>query len=79
LPVSLRARAVAAVASLVAPGGRLLVVENVRADDAPVSERPPWAFSRAEIASFADHGLAAVAVEQSAEGMPRWGAEFVRP
>ena len=74
LPVSLRARAVAAVAGLVAPGGTLLVVENVRTG--PLSPRPPWPFTRAEIASFADHGLAPVAIEQLDDGIPRWRAEF---
>jgi SAM-dependent methyltransferase len=78
LPVTLRAEAVAAVASLVAPGGTLLVVENVRAEGAPLSERPPWAFTRAEIASFADHGLDTVTIEQLDDGAPRWRAEFLR-
>lgn len=76
LPVALRAEAVAAVAGLVAPGGTLLVVENVRSG--PLSERPPWAFTRAEIASFADHGLDTVLVEQVDDGVPRWRAEFRR-
>ena len=75
LPVSLRAEAVAAVAGLVAPGGTLLVVENVRTR--LLSERPPWAFTRAEILSFADHGLATVAVERPGDGA-RWRAELSR-
>jgi SAM-dependent methyltransferase len=79
LPVSLRAEAVAAVAGLVAPGGTLLVVENVRAEDAPVSERPPWVFTRAEVASFADHGLDPVMIEQLNDGALRWRAEFRPP
>jgi SAM-dependent methyltransferase len=76
LPVSLRAEAVAAVAGLVAPGGTLLAVENVRTG--PLSQRPPWAFTRAEIGSFAEHGLDPVAIEQVDDGIPRWRAEFLR-
>ena len=71
LPVSLRAGAVAAVAGLVASGGTLLVFENVRTG--PLSERPPWAFTRAEIGSFAEHGLEPVAIEQVDDGSPVGG------
>ena len=74
LPVSLRTEAVAAVAGLVAPGGTLLAVENVRTG--PLSSRPPWPFSRAEITSFADHGLDPVRIEQLDDGIRRWRAEF---
>ena len=74
--MSLRAEAVAAVAGLVAPGGTLLAVENVRTG--PLSQRPPWAFTRAEIGSFAEHGLDPVAIEQADDGIPRWRAEFLR-
>ena len=69
--MSLRAEAVA---GLVAPGGTLLAVENVRTG--PLSQRPPWAFTRAEIGSFAEHGLDPVAIEQVDDGIPRWRAEF---
>ena len=78
LPVSLRGAAVAAVASLVAPGGTLLVAEDVRAEGVALSDTPPWPFTRAEIASFADHGLATVTIEQLDLRWPRWRAEFVR-
>ena len=71
LPVSLRPEAVAAVAGLVAPGGTLLAVENVRTG--PLSSRP---FSHAEITSFADHGLDPVRIEQLDDGIRRWRAEF---
>lgn len=63
---------------LVAPGGSLLAVENVRAEDEALSERPPWAFTRAEITSFAEHGLDPVTVEQLDDGVRRWRAEFLR-
>lgn len=79
LPVTLRPQAVGAVAGLVAPGGRLLVIENVRADGVPLPERPPWPFSRDEIGSFAEYGLTAVAITRSEDPPPRWRAEFNRP
>ncbi|MEQ3551066.1 methyltransferase domain-containing protein [Pseudonocardia nematodicida] len=78
LPVSLRPAATAAVAALVAPGGDLLVVENVRGDGDPPSSRPPWAFTRAEITAFAGHGLEPVSPARSS-GLPvRWTAVFRR-
>lgn len=80
LPVDLRPRAVAAVADLVASGGTLLAVENIRPDSAPLPDRPPWPFSRAEIESFAEHDLRTVAVEPREDPTaPRWCAEFTRP
>lgn len=79
LPVTLRAQAIAAVAGLVAPDGRLLVIENVRDERAPLPERPPWPFSEDEIRSFVDHGLATVAITRTEGPPPRWRAEFTRP
>ncbi|MGI8414851.1 MAG: class I SAM-dependent methyltransferase [Nakamurella sp.] len=85
LPLSLRPQAIAAVASLVAPNGRLVVVENVRADDAPLSERPPWPFSRDEIVSYGAGGLSELSIDKvpSATTGPgaislRWFAVFQR-
>ena len=51
-----RKRAFAAIASLVAPGGSLLVICRSRPDDVEV-DGPPWPLSRAELATFEDHGL----------------------
>jgi SAM-dependent methyltransferase len=79
LPLPLRPAATAAIAALVGPGGRLLVVENVRADGDPPSPRPPWAFTRAEITAFADHGLELLSLERTAIAPPRWRAELRRP
>ncbi|HEY0778830.1 MAG TPA: methyltransferase domain-containing protein [Gemmatirosa sp.] len=79
LPVALRDRAVAAVAALVAPGGTAMVVENVRDDGDPLPDRPPWPFSRAEIDSFADHGLQAVALTRHSGAVSRWQAVFGCP
>lgn len=53
---TLREAAFAAIASLVRPGGRLLVICRSRAHDAePVG--PPWPLSKAELAMFMAHGL----------------------
>jgi hypothetical protein len=80
LPLALRPQAVAAVASLVATGGTVLAVENVRQDSDPIPDRPPWPFSRTEIESFAENGLETVTINQSSDPVrgPRWCAEFIR-
>ncbi len=78
LPVSLRHHAIAAVANLVADGGTLLTIENIRRDGDPLPTRPPWPFLRAEIESFADHGLHTVSIESPVDPArpPRWRAEL---
>jgi SAM-dependent methyltransferase len=80
LPPSVRAQAIEAVAGLVAPGGTLLVIAMVLADDEPVTG-PPWKMSRANIDAFAKHGLDPVLVEEvdSESGYRHWRAEFRRP
>jgi SAM-dependent methyltransferase len=80
LPLAVRPQAVAAVASLVAAGGTLLAIENVRQDSDPMPDRPPWPFSRPEIESFAENGLETVAIDQNIDPVrgPRWRAEFTR-
>ena len=56
LPLSVRAEAIQAIATTVAPGGQLFLVTRVRAtDDAP--EGPPWPLSESELAQFQDWGL----------------------
>jgi SAM-dependent methyltransferase len=80
LPRSLRARATAAVGSLVAPGGTLLVL--AAAGTAWGEDGPPWPLTRAEATAFAVDGLR----EQSVELIPaaddplvtRWRAVFRR-
>jgi hypothetical protein len=54
LPVEVRAQATAAVASLVAPGGRLFAIAWARADDEPLPppDHPPWPLTRAEFDAF---------------------------
>ena len=80
LPMSLRHQAIAAVANLVTEGGTLLTIENIRQDGDPLPNRPPWPFSRAEIESFANHGLRPVSVERPGDPAhpPRWRVEFIR-
>jgi SAM-dependent methyltransferase len=78
LPRSLRPRATAAVASLVAPGGTLLVV--AAAATGWGDEGPPWPLTRDELAGFATDGLTEESVREiAAEGDPlvvRWRAVF---
>ena len=80
LPPSVRAEATEAVAALVAPGGTLLVIAMVRADDEPITG-PPWKMTRADIDAFAACGLDPVLIEEvdSESGYRQWRAEFHRP
>jgi SAM-dependent methyltransferase len=79
LPRSIRPRVVAAVRSLVAPGGSVLVISAQRGFRRE-SETGPWALSRADIESFADSDVTLVRIEEPAgpDGGPRWRAEFHR-
>jgi len=54
---SLREAAVTGVRSLLAPGGRALVVQVVRRDDEPVGAEPPWTLTRAEMEAVAGDGV----------------------
>jgi SAM-dependent methyltransferase len=82
LPASVRPRAIAAIAELLAPGGTLLVISGAR-DPSEDVDGPPWPLTRAEVESFATGGVEAVAIEE----VPRpfgpwarsWRAEFRRP
>ena len=78
-----RARALAAVASPVAPGGRLLVISLATSDEAPVRDPAmmPWPLTRAEL-DQAGGPLRAIRIEEfSTDENPRgphWRAEFRR-
>jgi len=61
---SLRAGAVSGVRRLVAPGGRLFVVQIVRDDGEAVSAEPPWLLDRAEMEGLAGDGLVAESLER---------------
>jgi SAM-dependent methyltransferase len=79
LPRSIRPRVVAAVRSLAAPGGTVLVIssqQGVRVEE-PTG---PWPLSRADVDSFAGDGFDLVRLEQppGPDGLARWRAEFRR-
>jgi SAM-dependent methyltransferase len=85
LPDPPRAAAIGGVASLVAPGGTLLVLAIAREPGEP-ADGPPWPLTRAEIASFATLGPAAletVAIELLPDpeqpDQRRWRAELRAP
>ena len=84
LPPRVRDEALGALAGLLATGGTLLVIENVREEHSPESDRPPWPFTRAEMESLGDHGLRVASLEradsESGAGttVSRWCGLFVR-
>jgi SAM-dependent methyltransferase len=81
LPRDLRARATAAVADLVAPGGTLLVL--AAAASSPDDGGPPWPLTRAELDGFTTGGLTGTSVEEVPHPDDRlrlrWRALFRRP
>ncbi|GAB3747335.1 class I SAM-dependent methyltransferase [Microlunatus parietis] len=62
IPPDRRADATAAVASLVAPGGTLVVVASAL-DEGEV-KGPPWPLYRADIDRFTEHGLEPVSIDR---------------
>ncbi|MEU4427757.1 class I SAM-dependent methyltransferase [Actinoplanes sp. NPDC024001] len=80
LPASIRAAAITAAGTFVAPGGTLLVI--AAAAVARAGDGPPWPLTREEIDGFAVDGLRTVSVEHRAAPdttFPgRWRAVFVR-
>jgi SAM-dependent methyltransferase len=82
LHVSVRPRAIAAIAGTVAPGGTLLVLSAAR-EPGDRADGPPWPLTRAEVESFATGGVEPVRIEDLRRaGDPwgrRWRAEFTRP
>ena len=56
LPVEMRSQVINCIASVVAVGGKLLVITRVRDTDI-VPEGPPWAISEKELAQFIKLGL----------------------
>lgn len=59
IPPETLSQSVPAVASLVAPGGKLLVYTRLRADGAEV-QGPPWPLEEKIVSSFSDYGLDAL-------------------
>jgi SAM-dependent methyltransferase len=82
LPPEPRHEAMRAIASLVAPGGRLLVICRARDDADPIGQMP-WPLTRAELGVFEALGLrdGGVTVAFDAETPPvrRFRAFFERP
>jgi SAM-dependent methyltransferase len=79
LPRPIRPAVLAAVRSLVAPGGSVLVIssqQGVREEQ----DTGPWPLSRADVESFGGNGFTTVRLEQppGPDGLPRWRAEFRR-
>ncbi|NNG38354.1 class I SAM-dependent methyltransferase [Flexivirga sp. ID2601S] len=72
-----RARATAAVRSLVAPGGTLLVIGVNLPTGTPLDQGPPWCLTPAEIEAFAADDVALRRIVES-EDHVRYRAEFVR-
>jgi SAM-dependent methyltransferase len=75
LPRRLREDATSGVASLVAPGGALIVVSHVLGPRDDPDAGPPWPLTRPEIEAFSDYDLTPVRIEQIDD---RWRAEFQR-
>jgi len=79
LPDPVRARAIANVGPLVAPGGTLFVIAAARDRRSGPVDGPPWPLTREEVEAFAGGGLATVLIEEiGAGGERRWRAEFRR-
>ncbi|MCB1218214.1 class I SAM-dependent methyltransferase [bacterium] len=83
VPEELRRRMLAPLASLLAPGGRLLLICRVREEDEEI-DGPPWALSRSELELLCTQcGLETELFEYHATGgetgSPRWFCVFRRP
>ena len=84
LPIAVRPRVMAAIASLLAPGGKLLVICRARPDEVE-AEGPPWPLCRAELAEFERLGLKRLSFEEFVEEredgrrIPHFRVEYERP
>lgn len=67
MPRDVRSDATAAIRTLVAPGGTLLVIGSTLPPDVPFADGPPWRLTEAELAAFADDGLQQIAFNQDDE------------
>lgn len=72
-----RTAATAAIRSLVAPRGVLLLIGGVQPADLDLADGPPWRLTRPEIEAFGADGLALQQVVHDNEGI-RYLAEFRR-
>jgi SAM-dependent methyltransferase len=79
LPIPMRPVAVHAVASLVAPGGELLVVCRGSGSNEGL-EGPPWPLTRSELAGFRHGGLLEDSLDDFMDGeVRRWRVHYLRP
>jgi SAM-dependent methyltransferase len=80
LPIDLHEHAAAAVASLVAIGGLLVVFSGARVGE-EVPDGPPWPLTGEELGYFAVGGVERAVVETipAPQGKLRWRAEYRRP
>lgn len=82
LPIALHTRAIAAVCSLVAREGTLLVVAAAR-DEGSEADGPPWPLTQSEIEEFGSGELRTrqieVLVDAEDPSVRRWRAELHRP
>jgi SAM-dependent methyltransferase len=77
LPLKLRDRAIDAIASAVAPGGRLVVVSGIHEGDGE-RDGPPWPLTREELDRF-ERTLRPVEVGVARIGdQARWRGEYAR-
>ena len=82
LPIDLRPTVIDSFASLVAPGGTLVVVARGRGDDEE-PDKLPWPLSRRDLSRFLESGLSEVSFEEvpsdEPEDTPRFIVEYTRP
>ena len=84
LPIAVRPRVMEAIAALLSPGGRLLVICRARPDGTE-AEGPPWPLCRAELAEFERLGLKRTGLEEFVEEredgrrIPHFRVEYERP
>ncbi len=69
LPEAIRSKCFEAIASLVAPKGRLLVICRSRAEDV-VPDGPPWPLAKSELDAFLALGLREVEINKTIEVKP---------
>lgn len=83
LPAEARRVAMSGIASLVAPGGLLLVVARARDEHDPPRALLPWPLTRSELDAFAASGLSIEQIEDFMDDeeppVRRWRASFRRP
>lgn len=77
MPREVRPAATAAVSSLVAPGGVLLVIGSTLPPGFDLADGPPWRLTHSEIEAFGTNDVALQRIQQSVDGV-RYRAEFRR-